>query len=275
MLNAPAQETYRGPVETLEGASRNLLLICDHASNALPAEYGRLGLPEAEFRRHIAYDIGAGAVTRRLAERLGATAILTGYSRLLIDPNRGADDPTLVMKLSDGAVIPGNSKIGATEIADRIRMFHEPYHAAISAWLDEALDLGEVPVILSVHSFTPDWKKVPRRWHAALLWDKDKRLAAPMIGALEAEGFIVGDNEPYDGALENDTLYRHGTARGLPHALIEIRQDLISDMDGAEQWAELLVRVMKPILKDPELGRVRHFGSRAGDGRREDAKDIR
>jgi len=274
MLEMPAPEPYRAPFEILAGAGRKLLLICDHASNALPAEYGRLGLPEAEFRRHIAYDIGAGAVTRKLAERLGATAILTGYSRLLIDPNRGADDPTLVMKLSDGAVIPGNARIGEVEIAERVRLFHEPYHAAIAAWLDEALDLGEAPAILSVHSFTPDWKKVPRRWHAALLWDKDKRLAAPMIGALEDEGFIVGDNEPYDGALENDTLYRHGTARGLPHALIEIRQDLISDMDGAEEWAERLTRVLKPILKQPDLSRVQHFGSRAHYGQREDAKDI-
>lgn len=275
MLETPSVEPYRTPVETLPGAGRKLLLICDHASNALPAEYGRLGLAEGEFRRHIAYDIGAGAVTRRLAERLGATAILTGYSRLLIDPNRGTDDPTLVMKLSDGAVIPGNARIGELEVAERIRLFHEPYHAAIAAWLDEALDLGEVPAILSVHSFTPNWKKIPRRWHAALLWDKDKRLAAPMIEALEADGFIVGDNEPYDGALENDTLFRHGTARGLSHALIEIRQDLISDMEGADEWAERLSRVLRPILKDPELHRVQHFGSRAGHGRREQAKDIR
>src|SRR5690606_17550354 len=150
-------------------------------------EYGRLGLPEAEFRRHIAWDIGAAEVTRRLAGKLGATAILSGLSRLLIDPNRGEDHPTLVTTRSDGAVVPENAKITEFGIGERLRRFHAPYHATISAWLDEALDLGEVPVILSVHSFTPDWKKVARRWQAALLWDRDDRVAAPLIAALRAE----------------------------------------------------------------------------------------
>lgn len=275
MQRPAAIEPYRGPFETLKGASRKLLLICDHASNALPPDYGRLGLPEGEFRRHIAYDIGAAGVTRRLAARLDAPAILSGFSRLLIDPNRGPDDPTLVMKLSDGAVIPDNAQITAAGIEDRLRQFHEPYHAAISAFLDAALDGGDVPAILSVHSYTPAWKEVARPWQVALLWDKDDRLAGPMIAALDGEGFTVGDNEPYDGALENDTLYRHGTMRGVPHALIEIRQDLISDGEGQEEWAERLARILPPILNQPDLHRIRHYGSRAGHGRRTEAKDAK
>jgi predicted N-formylglutamate amidohydrolase len=271
----PAQDPFRAPFEVLPAkGGRRLLVLCDHASNALPDEYGRLGLPEAEFSRHIAYDIGAAGVTRGLAERLGATAILTGFSRLLIDPNRGPDDPTLVMRLSDGAVIPANARIGAAEIARRFETFYAPYHAAIEAFVDEALDLGEVPVIVSVHSFTPNWKGVPRPWQAAVLWDKDPRLAAPLIAGLEAEGMQVGDNEPYDGALENDTMYRHGTLRGLAHALIEVRQDLISDAAGQAEWAERLARVLTPILKDPPLARVEHFGSRAGPGFRTPAHDA-
>jgi predicted N-formylglutamate amidohydrolase len=268
MLNArPVQDIFHAPFEVLPGTrDRRLLILCDHASNALPPVYGSLGLPDAEFERHIAYDIGAAGVTRGLAESLGANAVLSGYSRLLIDPNRGPDDPTLVMRLSDGSLIPDNARIGADEIADRVKAFYVPYHAAITRLIDEALDLGEVPVILSVHSFTPNWKGVPRRWQAALLWDKDPRLAAPMIDGLKAEGLVVGDNEPYDGALENDTMYRHGTMRGLPHALIEVRQDLISDAAGQAEWAERLARILPPILKNPALAEIQHFGSRAGPG---------
>ena len=276
MRDMPVIDPYRGPFEVLPGAgARPLLILCDHASNALPAEFGQLGLPEGEFRRHIAYDIGAGGVTRRLAEKLGAPAVLSGFSRLLIDPNRGPDDPTLVMKLSDGAVIPANARIGAAEIEDRLRRFHEPYHRAIAAWLDESAERGEVPAVLSVHSFTPSWKEAPRRWQAALLWDRDDRLAAPLIAALESEGFSVGDNEPYDGALENDTMFRHATMRGLPHALIEIRQDLIADESGQEEWADRLARLMEPILSMPDLHRVKHYGSRAGHGRRAPAHEAK
>lgn len=266
MLNRlPAQDTFRAPFEVLPGTrDRRLLILCDHASNALPPGYALLGLQEGEFERHIAYDIGAAGVTRGLATNLGASAVLTGYSRLLIDPNRGPDDPTLVMRLSDGAVIPGNARIGPEEIAQRMDAFYAPYHAAITGLIDEALDLGEVPVLVSIHSFTPSWKGVPRRWQAAVLWDKDPRLAAPLIEGLRSEGFVVGDNEPYDGALENDTMYRHGTLRGLPHALIEVRQDLISEPDGQAEWAARLARILQAILKDEAMARVEHFGSRAG-----------
>lgn len=243
-----------------------MLILCDHASNALPPEYGLLGLPEAEFERHIAYDIGAAAVVRGMAESLGATAILSGFSRLLIDPNRGPDDPTLVMRLSDGSLIPGNARIGADEIAERTKRFYAPYHAAITHFIDEALDLGEVPVLVSIHSFTPSWKGVPRRWQAALLWDKDPRLAEPLIAALKEEGLVTGDNEPYDGALENDTMHRHGTMRGLPHALIEVRQDLISEPEGQAEWAGRLARILPSILMDPAMSRIEHFGSRTGHG---------
>lgn len=262
----PVLDPYRAPFEILPGG-RRVLLLCDHASNALPPGYDLLGMPENEFARHIAYDIGAAGVTRRLAEKLNATAILSGFSRLLIDPNRGVDDPTLVMKLSDGAVIPANARITPQAIETRIENFYAPYHAQITQFLDDAQEAGEVPAIISMHSYTPAWKNVTRRWQAALLWDKDPRLAVPLITGIEAEGLIVGDNEPYDGALENDTCYRHGTMRGLPHALIEIRQDLISEESGQVEWAERLERVIAPLLKDDSLFRVEHYGSRARGGR--------
>jgi predicted N-formylglutamate amidohydrolase len=254
------------PVESIVGdPRRGILLLCDHASNALPPGYGSLGLPPGELARHIGWDIGAAAVTRGLAARLGVPALLTTFSRLLIDPNRGEDDPTLVMRLSDGAIVPGNARIGAAERALRLERFHRPYHDAIDAAVRAMLGDGVVPMLVSLHSFTPAWKGRPRPWHVGILWDKDPRLAAPMIAALAADRLlVVGDNEPYDGALPGDTLNRHGTRRGLAHALVEIRQDLIEAPAGAEAWAARLAPIIAAIRADPSVGEVRHYGSRAG-----------
>ncbi|WP_029353097.1 N-formylglutamate amidohydrolase [Bosea sp. 117] len=251
-------------VEIISGnLHTGLIILCDHASNALPPEYGSLGLPQTQLERHIGYDIGAAGVTRALAARLGAPAVLSCFSRLLIDPNRGEDDPTLVMRLSDGAVVPGNRHADAAEVERRIALYHRPYHRAIEQQIDAALAAGVVPALFSVHSFTPVWRGVPRPWHVALLWDLDPRFARPMIDALAAPGdLIVGDNEPYDGALRNDCLYRHGTARGLPHALIEIRQDLIADEAGQLAWADRLADLMPALLARPDMREARIFGSR-------------
>jgi predicted N-formylglutamate amidohydrolase len=240
------------------------LLLCDHACNAFPAGYETLGLAEAELDRHIAYDIGALAVTRAMAEALGAPAIHTHYSRLLIDPNRGADDPTLIMRLSDGAVIPGNRGLDAAERAKRIGAYYRPYHARIDALIDTYLQSGITPVLVSMHSFTDNWKGVPRPWHVSVLWDRDPRFAVPLLQALSAEGdLIVGDNEPYHGALEGDCMWQHGTMRGLPHAIIEVRQDLIGDVQGQTAWGERLSRIISAILAREdlraELRQVRHF----------------
>ncbi|MDQ0510263.1 N-formylglutamate amidohydrolase [Ancylobacter amanitiformis] len=263
--SAPGPDDFP-PFERIAGDARpGLLLICDHASNAIPPAYGSLGLPPAELERHIGYDIGAAGVTRGLAARLGSPAVLSCFSRLLIDPNRGEDDPTLVMRLSDGAVVPGNRHADAAEVEQRLARFHRPYHRAIEAEIAGARTAGIVPAIFSVHSFTPVWRGVPRPWHVALLWDNDPRFARPLIEALEAPGdLIVGDNEPYDGALRNDCLFRHGTARGLPHALIEIRQDLIADARGQAEWAERLADLLPAVLARPELHDITWFGSRTG-----------
>ena len=227
--------------------SSPILLLCDHASNALPPEAGSLGLDEGLFQTHIAYDIGAAAVTRALASAWGAPALLGRWSRLLIDLNRGADDPTLVMKLSDGSIIPGNRDADAAEVARRIAAYHAPYHAAIAAELDH---IGSQAVILSMHSFTPSWKKTPRIWEVGVLYDRDARLAVPLMARLEQAGFNVGDNEPYTGALDGDTLNIHGTLRGLPHVLIEMRQDLIATGAAAQDFASRLKPIIDAALVD-------------------------
>jgi predicted N-formylglutamate amidohydrolase len=227
-LQDPACQPH--PVEFVDGALESgALILCDHASNAVPPDLGDLGLPETEFARHIAYDIGAAAVTRSLARRLEAPAILTCFSRLIIDPNRGRDDPTLVMRLSDGAVVPGNAAVDEGEVARRVARFYDPYDLAIAAAIRRACEAGHPPVIVTMHSFTPIWRGRPRPWHVGILWDADDRFAAPLLDGLRAEpGLVVGDNEPYDGALAGDTIDRHATAAGLANALIEIRQDLIA-----------------------------------------------
>ena len=239
------------PVETIPGdPAGGLLLICDHASNHVPEDLAQLGVPEHEFARHIAYDIGAAAVTRRLAEALNAPAILTRFSRLIIDPNRRRADPTLVMRLSDGAVVPCNVRIDAAGKAERIRRFYEPFDEAIEAGIGRAEASGTRPAIVTIHSFTPYWRGVPRPWEVGILWDRDDRMSAPLIAGLRADpaGLTVGDNEPYGGGLPGDTIDRHAMARGLPNALVEIRQDLIAAEAGQLAWAERFARLLRPML---------------------------
>lgn len=238
------------PCEIVAGQGHGrLILLCDHASNRLPEEYGALGLEPAQFERHIAYDIGAAALTRGLAARLGATAVLSCFSRLLIDPNRGMDDPTLIMRISDGAAVPGNREVDEEERSRRIARFHQPYHEAISRVVAKVRAEGHVPFLVSIHSFTPVWRGWPRPWHVGILWDRDEQVARAMIRGFLAQGdLVVGDNEPYHGALEGDTLNTHGTKPGLPHALIEVRQDLIAAKTGVDEWVERVAKVVEPIM---------------------------
>ena len=263
-----AEATAFPPVETVAGAlDAGALLICDHASNALPPGYGTLGLPARALLRHIAYDIGAAALTWALAKRLGAPAVLSTFSRLLIDPNRGADDPTLVMRYSDGAVVPGNARADAAEIALRRERFWAPYRETVAATLEAMLATNEPPALISIHSFTPVWRGKARRWKVGVLWDRDDRIPGPLLKALSDEPDLhahgIGDNEPYDGALAGDTIDAVATARGLANALIEVRQDLITDAAGAEDWAARLARLLKPILAEREARKPKNLGSRA------------
>jgi predicted N-formylglutamate amidohydrolase len=253
-----ADPSTEAPVEAVAGdPASGVLVLCDHASNAMPPDYGTLGLCDAELERHIAYDIGAAGTARTLAGELGAPALLSTFSRLLIDPNRGTDDPTLVMRLSDGAVVPGNAHVDEAEIERRLARFYRPYDRAIATAIDRAMAAGVPPVVVSIHSYTPVWKGVLRPWHVAVLWDSDPRLPVPLMAALRAESdLVVGDNEPYDGALAGDTVNRHATARGLSNALIEVRQDLIADPQGAQDWGRRLARLLRPILADPAQHQV-------------------
>ncbi|WEX76990.1 N-formylglutamate amidohydrolase [Sinorhizobium numidicum] len=258
---------HYSPYEIIKGNPANgLVLLADHAMNGLPPEYGRLGLPETAFARHIAYDIGVEPLVRRLAGALDAPAVLGCFSRLLIDPNRGEDDPTLIMKISDGAIIPGNHPITQEEWENRLNRFHRPYHRAVSQTIAQTATAGErAPLVISLHSFTPAWKSIVRPWHAAVLWDNDSRAVFPLIERLEAAGdIIVGNNEPYDGALRGDTMYRHCMTPGIPHALIEVRQDLIADAAGVDAWARRLAPIFAELNALPELHVYHRHPSRTG-----------
>ncbi|MBZ5759075.1 MULTISPECIES: N-formylglutamate amidohydrolase [Rhizobium] len=252
--------------EILDGnRDRGMVILGDHAMNRLPPHYNQLGLPAAAFERHIAYDIGVEDLCRRLSHMLGVPAVLSGFSRLLIDPNRGEDDPTLIMKISDGAIIPGNHPISDAEWMNRIATYHRPYHDAVAEVIASvAAESGKAPLVLSLHSYTPAWKGVPRPWHAAVLWDTDDRAVLPLLSMLRAEGLVVGDNEPYDGALRGDTLYRHCMVTGIPHTLLEVRQDLIGDAEGIAAWADRLAPIFAAMNADPALHEYKVFPSRTG-----------
>ncbi|MBO0733893.1 MAG: N-formylglutamate amidohydrolase [Methylocapsa sp.] len=253
------------PVERIEGSeSAGVLFLCDHATNAVPKACGTLGLLAPQLERHIAYDIGAARIARRLAHLFAAPAVLSRFSRLLIDPNRGADDPTLVMRIADGTIIPGNAHIGAEQIESRRRLYWQPYRLAISAAIEAMLRTGPPPAVISIHTFTPVWRGQPRPWEVGVLWDSDPRFAKPLIRALRENGLATGDNQPYDGALRGDTLHAQVTPRGLAGVLIEIRQDLVEKEAAACAFAGRLAAILRPVLALPELHKINKLASRAG-----------
>lgn len=233
--------------------SSQFICMCDHASNYIPAEIctDNLGLPNSEMRRHIAYDIGAAGLTTALAEELNGAAILSHFSRLLIDPNRGEDDPTLIMQLYDGTIIPGNRRLNEAERQRRKKTFYHPYHHAAAALIAARAQ----PIIVSIHSFTPQLSgRGKRPWHVGILYAEDRRLSDPLLARLQAESDIcTGDNQPYRGDLEGDSMQRHGIRNAHPHVLIEIRNDLIDDAPSQRRWAVRLASLIRAAASDANL----------------------
>jgi predicted N-formylglutamate amidohydrolase len=241
---------------TIIGAERPApwLITCDHASNRVPdaVNGGTLGLSEAEMGRHIAYDIGGEGVTRALADTLDAPAILSRFSRLVIDPNRGEDDPTLIMQVYDGTIIPGNRGLDAAAREARLNTYYRPYHAAYAELAARRRDT----LVVAIHSFTPQLRgRQMRPWHVGVLFDpRDERLSRPLINRLLAEGdLVVGENEPYAGHLPGDAIDRHGLIPGRPNALIELRHDLIDTPETQAKWGARLARILEDARRDANL----------------------
>ncbi len=225
------------------------LVTCDHASNRVPPDVcgGDLGLPPEDMGRHIAWDVGARGLAEALGLLLDSPVVVSDFSRLVIDPNRGEDDPTLVMKLYDGTIIPGNRHVDPIEVERRLATLHRPYHDALARIAARRADTA----IVAVHSFTPCLRgRAPRPWHVGVLYsDDDDRLSRRLIQRLQAEvNLCVGNNEPYAGALPGDAIDRHGLAMGRHNTLIELRNDLIAEPAQQVAWAARLAPVLTESL---------------------------
>jgi predicted N-formylglutamate amidohydrolase len=236
-----------------EDRASRWLVTCDHASNAVPPEVngGDLGLAPEDMARHIAWDPGAAGVSIALAERLGAPAILSNFSRLVIDPNRGEDDPTLLMKLYDGTIVPANRHADPAEIERRLAAYYRPYHGAVARLAARREDT----VFVAIHSFTPQLRgRDPRPWHIGVLYGKDDRFAQPLLRRLRAESDLcVGENEPYGGHLDGDSVDRHAIRPGRVNVLIELRNDLIATDAEQVAWAERLAPILEEVLDSSQL----------------------
>ena len=230
------------------GARSPFLLVCDHAGRAVPRRLGTLGLPLAAFDRHIAWDIGALVLARRLGEALDACLIHQAYSRLVIDCNRAPGHPQSILAEADGWLVAGNRDLSpAARAARRLEVF-EPYHARIGAELDERMARAPPTLLVCVHSFTPRMGGQDRPWHLGVLHLGDSPASDALLDALRAEpGLVVGDNEPYAMDGTDFTAPHHGRARGHDAVELEIRQDLLEDPASARRMAELFTRLLRPL----------------------------
>lgn len=250
------------PVTVLNAAAeRPVLLICDHAGNAVPRRLAGLGLEAGALEQHVAWDIGAADLTGALSARLDVPAVLSTYSRLVIDLNRQPGDPESIPARSDGIEVPGNRGLSDGQAAQREEALFWPYHHAIARQIAHLWRMGAAPALISVHSFTPCMSNGrPRPWHVGVLWNRDPRLAVPLMARLrEHPDLVVGDNEPYSGREVNYSIDTHAGAAGLPNVAIEVRQDLISDAAGVRRWTGLLADALEPILAQPGLHEARSF----------------
>lgn len=243
-----------------EDGTAPILLVCDHASWAIPRSMGQLGLEPRAFDLHIAYDLGAAELTRLLASRLNAPAVLAGYSRLLIDCNRQPGDPQSIPEVSDGVMIPGNQNLNEAEQAARAEAFHWPYHHAIDRIFAHLRRIGPEPLLFSVHTFTPSLGGQDRFWDVGILWNRDPRLAVPLISLLrEHDRFHVGDNEPYSGKDIAYTINLHAAAAGLANAAIEVRQDHCEKPEELTRWAEVIGAALEAVLTMDTIHKVEPF----------------
>jgi predicted N-formylglutamate amidohydrolase len=248
--NAMTEQPYE-----IHGADRTSrwLITCDHATNHVPEDVngGDLGLPAADMSRHIAYDVGAAGVTTALADLLGAPAILSRFSRLVIDPNRGEDDPTLIMKLYDGTIIPANRHITPQEANRRLDAYWRPYHAALKQLAARRQDTA----IVAIHSFSPKLNgRAPRPWQIGILHAQDTVFGPTLVERLAREpDLCVGDNEPYAGHLPGDSIDQHALTTPRPNVLIELRHDVIETDDQQHAWARRLAPILTEVLAETGL----------------------
>ena len=221
-----------------KGGAANLVLICDHASNFIPEDYAGLGLSDDLLKTHIAWDIGAEALTRHLSKKLDAPAVLARHSRLLIDTNREVGDDTQIVAKSDGVDIPGNQGLEMAGRLQRIKNFYLPFHETCDGVVASRLEMH--PCVIGVHTFTKIYGGRGRDLEIAVMWNSDDRLATLFGKIFETRGFKVGWNEPYSGESLFYSMDRHGHDNGLPHLTVEVRQDLVETRTGQKKFAAVI-----------------------------------
>ena len=246
----------------LNGAAPAVLL-CDHAGNRVPAALDNLGLDAAARARHIAWDIGAAEVTRHLADLLDAPAVLSEYSRLVIDCNRAVDDPTAMRQISDRTIMPANRGLDNTDRALRAESVYWPYHSAVAATIDGVAARGVVPAVVSIHTCTPVMKGFERPWHIGVLSNTDRSMADLLIAELSRDtALCIGDNQPYSGLDPHGySIETHALPGARPNVLLEIRQDLVDTHHGTRHWAELVSAALAAVMAHPDM--VRSIGATA------------
>lgn len=249
--DAPPYMTYN------EHGKAPVLVVADHASPFFPASMNQLGLADWVVERHVAWDIGVDELARCLADALDAQAVLAGFSRLIVDPNRQPDDPSAFPSISDGIAIPGNIDLSEEDRARRIQSFFKPYHDAITARLEQFEARDICPAFIAVHTCTPEFDRIVRPWHIGIMWDVDPRIPRAVMDYFEQfDDICIGDNEPYSGRHPHDfTIDYHAEPGGLPHIGFEVRQDLVNDRDGARKWAGILAGALRGVLADEKLYR--------------------
>ena len=251
--NNSAQRLLAGddpiPFVIMNGQSTSpILLVCDHASRRFPAALGTMGLDPVARRCHLALDIGAAALTERLANTLSVTAVLCQYSRLVVDCNRQLMDPGAFLEFGDGIIVAGNRKLHPEEKKARADEIYWPYHNAVTSQVERLQAAGRPPIFVAVHSFTPVLNGISRPCEMGVLWDTDRMTAEIFVHDLREAGFHVGDNEPYSGKSPQDfTVDHHAESIGLPHVGLEIRQDLIDDDEGVQEICKVLQRVIASL----------------------------
>lgn len=256
-LSRSALEDWPPPVEILnEAGASEIVLVCEHASNHMPSEYNNLGVSPEDLTRHIAWDIGAAEVTRGLAEALDAPAFLGTYSRLLVDLNRPFGCQSSMPVRSEATDIPGNIGLSTEECERRRQAIFDPFHAVIATHLDRRTTQGRHTRLVTIHSFTPVFLGVTRPWHGGILFDRSRRFAEAVISGLSHDSMLnIAANQPY--GIHRDEDYAvpiYGTDRGLPAILVEIRNDLISNVQGVEQWVVRLADVLRALPPLDEVG---------------------
>jgi predicted N-formylglutamate amidohydrolase len=236
-------------LEHNEAGRSPFLLTCDHYGRLIPRRLGDLGLPESQLVRHIAWDIGIAGVAETLSKYLDAHLVAQRYSRLVIDCNRPPHVASSIPIISEATTIPGNEGLSREAARTRRAQIFEPYHRRIDAVIDQRLAAGQPTVLVSLHSFTPVYAGIARPWHVGTLYHRNRKLPPLLLKLFRAEAdLVVGDKEPYAVSDETDyTIPVHGEARGLMNSGIEIRQDLIGDPSGQQQWAERLARIFGEI----------------------------